>query len=181
MANYTLHLGFNWNSPLIGSIWGDGALSDEYRFLQYALANDADKPAWFQFKIGDVLSVMIWDLTSSPSVKDLMLSMSFAALEAGETSTYDPGTLVTSSAAESLQSDDGHWYLRFTSVDGAVTTSGTTGPWGDSRFVYTAGPLTFSANSNYKLAFSLRVVNPNNGNARVFISDPEVIVGSRGD
>jgi hypothetical protein len=23
MSNYTLHLGFNWNSQIIGSIWGE--------------------------------------------------------------------------------------------------------------------------------------------------------------
>ena len=181
MANYTLHLGFNWNSPLIGSIWGDKTISEEYRFLQYALADAGGNPAWFQFQIGDVLSVKIWDLTSSPSTKDLMLSMSFAALEAGEPSTYAPSTLVTSDAAESLQSDGGPWYLLFTSVSGAVNGTGSDGPWGESRFVYAAGPLTFSASSSYKLSFSLKAVSPGNGDARVFISDPEVIVGSRGD
>jgi hypothetical protein len=182
MASYTLHLGFNWNSPIIGSTWGDGSTSGEYRFLQYALARQDGAPAWFQFVKNDVLSVTIWDLSSAPSLKDLALSMSFSALEAGEVSTYAPGTLVTSGDARSLTAGNGDPYLSFDSVTGVVGAGGSGGPWGASSFVYAAGSFTFAADASYKLSFLLRAAQARSDGspARLFVSDPEVIVGSRG-
>lgn len=180
MKNTTLHLGFNWQSPLIGAIWGRGQLSAEYRALQYALANDSDggKPAWFQFELDDVLRVLIWDLSSSPSSKELALKMSFSKLDA--VATYDPSDLVQGSSATPLRdASNGEWYLSFNEV--SRTSVPGEGPWGASSFVYAAGSFTFIKKSNYKLSYSLQVTKPDGGEAlRVFLADPEVIVGSRG-
>lgn len=185
MANFTLHLGFNWNSQLIGSIWGSASPSGEYRFLQYALAAPDGRAAWFQFAKGDVLSVMIWDLSSAPALRELALSMSFSALEVGPVTTYAPSELVTSGDAESLTAADGNGYLSFNSITSAVSGGGggSQGPWGPSAFVYAAGSFTFAADASYKLSYLLRAANARSGGsepARVFVSDPEVIVGSRG-
>ena len=184
MANYTLHLGFNWSSPTIGSIWSSGAALEDYRFLQYALAGSSGLPAWFQFQVNDVLNIEIWDLSSAPGKSEAVpgLNMSFAPLDAGTTGTYDPSTLMdlqgNASVATQLVNGQSQAYLSFNNV---VSASGTNSPWGPCRGHYSTGSVAFKSEASYKLSFYLRVaLSGGSSGPRSFLSDPEVIVGSRG-
>lgn len=185
MANYTIHLGFNWNSPTIGSIWSSE--STDYRFLQYALAGANGSPAWFQFSVDDTFSVVIWDLSSLSPIPDAWsLSMSLAALDAGTPQTYVPSDLLGLSpdASEGSKSVNGQPenYFSFESISFSYGPDNRS-PWGTCRGQSSSlGPVSFSAVASFKLSYSLQVTADNEGTreTRVFISDPEVIVGSRG-
>jgi hypothetical protein len=181
MAVYTVHLGFNWNSPLIGSFWNSEGAATE-RFLQYAISTSSGAPAWFQFAAGDSLSFEIWDLSSvqqQPGGPAFGMGVSFSPLE-GSSSTIQPSDVV--SAAQSVATttsrviDDRKQYgLQFASV---VSSAGGSCPWGTSVGHYRAGSIELTAQRSYKMSFYLKISYA--GENRVFISDPEVIVGSRG-
>lgn len=184
MAVYTVHLGFNWNSPLIGSFWNSEGASTE-RFLQYAISTSSGAPAWFRFAAGDSLSFEVWDLSSAqlqPGGPAFGMGVSFSPLE-GSASTIAPTDVV--SAAQSVATTtsrviDGQkqYGLQFASVV-SVSGGGAGGcPWGTSVGHYRAGSIELTAQQSYKLSFYLKVSY--SGENRVFISDPEVIVGSRG-
>lgn len=181
MANYTLHLGFDWNSPLIGSIWKPGVLTESYRFLQYALADNKASPAWFQFCQGDTFSVIVWDLSSSPVPMTLTLDMAISETDAAE--TLNPTEYLTLTNVNALQnSKDAQYYLSFPNPSGPQSSS-LQGPWGTSTAWYSdAGLVTFKANNfTCKLSFRLTAAPRSGGSpAQVYISDPEVIVGSTG-
>jgi hypothetical protein len=188
MSNFTLHLGFNWNSPEIGSFWGTSAINAALnnRFLQYALADERGAPAWFQFAAGDGLAVELWDLSSPTTTPAgevvLALAMGFAPLEAGPQQAYDPMTLVDpqGAAVPATLAVDGRRepYLDFSAISSAA---GKSGPWGACRGHYVAGAIALRSAADYKLSFSLRAALSGSGlTPRLFVSDPEVIVGSRG-
>jgi hypothetical protein len=185
MADYTLHLGFRWGGPAIGSILGTGAaLPHDARFLQMALAGSGGAAAWFQFQPQDTMSVTIWDLSSTsapdPSGFALGLDMSFGPLDGGgQYTTINPASLVTS---------DGY-YVTTQVFDGkqsqvlrcdAVEPSNSPGdcPWGTWRKCYAAGRVTWTAATSYELGFILTVSSQ--GTRQYFVADPEVIVGSNG-
>jgi hypothetical protein len=186
MANYTLHLGYNWNSPTIGSIWTTE--SGTFRFLQYALADGNGAPAWFQFQPDDELYVQAWDLSSTAPVPSAWsLDMSLSPLDAGPTATYDPATYLSfTSATATVQSQTvgvmTESYLQFSSFD--FHYGSYTSPWGPCRGQSSSplGPLTFLRASSFKLSFSLSATASHDGDrtTEVFLSDPEVIVGSDG-
>lgn len=183
MASYRLHLGFDWNSPIIGSIWGTPG-STSYRFLQYALEEVSD-PAWFQFQVNDTLSIVMWDLSSAPIEGTPALDLAFSPLDAGDAApTLVPSTLVdyASGIATSTTTHEGNNYLAFTAINTTTTSSPTKGPWSESRVTYNAGPLTFNTKdyTTYKLSFRLAFTASQSRETKIFISDPEVIVGSRG-
>jgi hypothetical protein len=178
MANYTLHLGFDWNSPLIGSIWKPDALTESYRFLQYALADNKGAPAWFQFYQGDTFSVIVWDLSSSPVSVNLTLEMAISETDAAE--TYNPTEYLTLTNVASVQKS-GQYYLSFPNPSGPQSST-LQGPWGTSTAWYSdAGLVTFKANNfTCKLSFRLSASPKSGGSDQVYLSDPEVIVGSAG-
>ncbi len=185
MANYTLHLGYNWNSPTIGAIWTTE--SSTFRFLQYALANASGAPAWFQFQPGDDLYVQAWDLSSTAPIPSAWgLDMSLSPLDAGPTATYDPSTYLSfSSSTATVQSKTvggrTDSYLQFSSF--GFQYGSYTSPWGRCRGQSSSlGPLSFQSPLSFKLSFSLSATASNGGDriTEVYLSDPEVIVGSEG-
>jgi hypothetical protein len=114
--------------------------------------------------------------------------MSLGPLDAGSTQTYDPSTYLSLNGNASVESYDGgtssNSYLQLSSVAFSYDP-GTpyTSPWGPCRGRSTLeGPLTFISASSFKLSFYLSATAVINGDrdSHVFISDPEVIVGSRG-
>jgi hypothetical protein len=202
MAQYTLHLGYNWNSPRIGSIWTPQSLNN--RFLQYALSQatdtGTDEPAWFNnIQSADVFSIQLWDLSSSPapipSAWVLKLGLSnVSAVQAGTAATYDPSTYMAYPDTASVQplslgSMTSH-YLEISSFDLSYSRSDSySGPWGPCRGrsgLYS--PLSFTPPEgtllpfNFELSFALEVTVTSDGDrvTQVFLSDPEVIVGSMG-
>lgn len=187
MADYTLHLGFRWDGPAIGSILGaSAALPQDARFLQFALADDDGAPAWFQFQPQDAVSVQVWDLSSTsasgPSGFALGLTMSFGPLggDGGDSyTTIDPTTLVTSDDYTVTTQEYGGKPSQVLTSN-AIVTSGSPGdcPWGSSRACYTAGKVTLTAGTGYELAFILTVSYQ--GTLQYFAADPEVIIGSHG-
>jgi hypothetical protein len=184
MALYTLHLGFNWNSPLIGSIWGTGNVPEPYRFLQYALAaGDGETPSWFQFDENDQLSVTVWDLSPSPVPMALDLAMSLSYCDAPQ--TYNPSDYWDVGQSVTHSPENGQYYFTYTNISGGPTSTLSKSPWGDCYAKYTAtvptqtGFVTFTNNVRCKLSFRLKAVASGTGNAlQVYLSDPEVIVGS---
>jgi hypothetical protein len=209
MADYTIHLGYNLESPTIGAVWADStaalgsALADKgYRFLQYALGlgrgvgtDGTATPAWFtSFQDGDNLYFQIWDLSATPSAIPSGWSprLSLSALAAA--TTYDPASYLTYSSSVAVQSseivnDVQSYYLGLTSVSLAWSRdSGFQGPWGPCRGQsQLIGPLTFqlpggTTQLQCKLSFYLQTTISNGGDRidDVFLGDPEVIVGSTG-
>jgi hypothetical protein len=182
MATYTLHLGFNWNSPLIGSFWAEPI---SRRFLQYALADGGKAPAWFRFAEGDVIAVEIWDLTEGIlGTGDMALapSLAFTPLDEGTTTAYSPDALVSAwgnaEQATYLVNGKAQPYLSLSEVS---SIAGTSSPWGPARGHYGAGAFTVTAQLAYKMSFFLRVaLAGTSGPPRDYVSDPEVIVGPRG-
>jgi hypothetical protein len=181
MAVYTVHLGFNWNSPTIGAFWSSKGPSDD-RFLQYELGTSGQAPAWFHFVQNDSLTFELWDLSASrqePGGPAIGLALSFSPLDAGTSQTIAPVSLVSASAAAAVSTRQvagrQESYLDFTSI---VSTSGGACPWGPSVGHYGAGTIELTAIQSYKMSFCLKASY--SGVARIFLSDPEVIVGSRG-
>ena len=179
MADYTLHLGYNLDSPTIGSVWMDQ--SSEHRFLQYALAASKDEPAWFQFQQDDRLFIRLWDLSSwsdaTPSAWLLKLGLSSLAAPA---TTYNPSSYMTYPRIASVQGSPNS-YLQIGTWDVTYTTSTDPyqSPWGSCRGRSAPfEPLQFTtAQLQCKLSFWLQASI--SGAPSVFLSDPEVIVGSR--
>ena len=184
MASYTLHLGLDWNGAPIGTFWASGDdHAGTYRFLQYALASATGAPAWFHFTAGDTSSVELWDLTPAPPrdwALALSVALSFSALEATSAQTLDPRTLVSFAGVAAVSNDDApsQLFLQLSSVNSAP---GGSCPWGASAGHYAAGAVTFTSAATYKVSFCVRAA-PQGGAEppRIFVSDPEVIVGSRG-
>lgn len=181
MAVYTVHLGFNWNSPLIGAFWSSKGPSED-RFLQYELGTSGEAPAWFHFLQNDSLTFELWDLSTArqePGGPAIGLALSFAPLDAGTSQTIAPSSLVDASAAAVVSTreviDRQESYLSFSTI---VSASGGTCPWGRSVGHYSAGTIELTATQSYKMSFCLKASY--SGVARIFLSDPEVIVGSRG-
>lgn len=181
MQNFTLNLGLNWDSPLIGSVWGTE--STVYRSLQYALADSAGNPRWFNFKKGDLLSVVLWNLTSTgTALASTSLEMSLGNLNEGNPPTLNPTSVMGLNPDVTAKSrtvgGQTLWYLQFPDAE---WSSGTPqGPWGPCTGKSSLpGPLTFTAVTSFKLSFYLTAMN--GGVSRGFLSDPEVIVGSGGD
>ena len=187
MANYYIHLGFDWNSYLIGSVWG--STSGTNRWLQYALTTNPSGPAWgpalFQFEPNDTLSFRIWCLTSLSNYT-VTGNVAMNALES------DPATgivekytsrsgLVDATKSASLVWEPGGAWLDLTAN---MAASSAPSPWGRSAgySTNTIGPMTLlNPNSpadpfNYKLNFELSVTGA--AGTRVFISDPETRIGS---
>jgi hypothetical protein len=188
MADYTLHLGFRWDGPTIGSILGTGpALPHDARFLQYALATADGAAAWFQFQPQDTVHVLIWDLssTSAPNAAELAvgLSMSFGPIDVddggdGSYTTIDPDTLV---AGDDISTQSQEYDGKSSTVlvfDDIVPSSDDGCPWGSARRCYAAGDVTLTAEASYEVGFIVTVAYQ--GNSQIFVSDPEVIVGSGG-
>lgn len=180
MSNsYILHLGFNWNSPTIGWIWDPGA-SSSYRFLQYALARADGTAAWFQFTAEDTLRVKIWDLSpsSAPQLSSFAVNLSLSPLDdTGPAQSYTPSDYLTFDGANAVSLLDGtNPYLAL--VTHQFTYDGLPSPpWGTARGSSTVlGPVTFSAAAQLKLSFYLKIHC--GSDSKVFISDPETIVGS---
>lgn len=180
MADYTLNLGFNWNSITIGSIWSSEDDLEDYRFLQYALADGEGRPAWFQFYEDDVLKILIWDQAPTTDMR-LDLAMSFGPLEAGIDRTYDPLSLMSSETATVAQRTVNGRTQDYLSFKGIVPELGaTTSPWGERQRGYLAGSLSFKTRARYKLSFLVQAAASGGSTSRSYLSDPEVIVGSRG-
>jgi len=181
MALYTLHLGFNWNSPPIGSIWGTPMPGT--CFLQYALTDDTGASHLFKFAETDELAVIVWDLSSSPVQMSLQLSMSLSYLEASE--TYDPSSYLDVGGDKAVGEKNAQYYFTFASVTGGPQGTSSTSPWGPCTSWYSArvltktGNVTFASPITCKLSFRLNG-SPSGGGSEplVFLSDPEVIVGS---
>lgn len=179
MSAFTLHLGFNWNSPLIGSIWDTSP--SQYRFLQYALA-EGSVPAWFQFEADDVVAVVIWDLSSGDGAMTVGLSMSFGPLVVPASTTkvasYNPTGLVSGSTTSVEHYSNDQPYLAFNSISQSKRSDC---PWGAASASYDAGTITMSGDRRYKLSFLVRAVpSGGSGQSQSYLSDPEVIVGSGG-
>ncbi len=181
MADFTLHLGFTWNSLQVGSIWNpsDDDQPSAYRFLQYALADASGNPAWFEFAAGDQLSVVVWDLSPASDLLgplQLELSMSFAPV-VGAARAYDPDQLVTRGESMTVSTHGGQPFLSFGAIGAATPGDGPWGPGASHR----AGTLTLSEASRYKLSFLVSAGSTQHVDTRQsFVSDPEVIVGSAG-
>jgi hypothetical protein len=182
MADYTLHLGYNWNGTLVGSIWG--RTTSDYRFLDYALADEQNRPWWFQFLVNDNLYVRLWDLSSSaaPPAGAWLLNMSLGPLDAGSTQTYNPSTYMSLNGSASVETRDTNPYLQLSSFRFTFSPSDpVTSPWGPARGLSNVvGPLTFTGELAFKLSFYLAVTVTIDGDrdTRVFISDPETRIGS---
>ncbi|HEX4417452.1 MAG TPA: hypothetical protein VH165_06105 [Kofleriaceae bacterium] len=181
MAKWYVHLGFQWGSPLIGSVWNLGHESDEYRFLQYALSQDqaGHTPAWFNFQVGDVLYFFIWNLgqPSSPPTPSTF-NLGFSYLDSA--ATYDPSTFVNlpnPDAWSEQQTANGSSYLQNKSFSDSAPSNC---PWGSYGSSYTVtGAVQFQASVTGKLSFYLEV--DSGSDSQTFISDPEVIIGPNGN
>lgn len=188
MATYTLHLGFDLASQPIGTFWGGTASSTQY-FLQYALAGSSGQPAWFHFNAGDNLEVLLWDLSPTPTAMSVTCDLGFAPLE-GSQQALSPSTLITfPSGLASVSSKDSQPYLRYTSIGTPASPPSQACPWSGNAVPYAplsssasnpSTAITFSAATSYKLSFYVRAAPFGGAAAKVFLSDPEVIVGSRG-
>jgi len=180
MSTYTIHLGFNTNSPLIGSIWDTGNGNQNYYFLQYAVAHgEPSNPggaAQFKFKTGDAIYVVVWDLSSSPVPMDCILDMALSSLDAPP-QTYDPSSYMSLGNVASA-TDTSPYYLQFSLFVPKNTSESS--PWGPCSSWYTStGSISFTAKINCKLSFRLSAEpSGGGGSKRVYITDPEVIVGS---
>ncbi|HWO26777.1 MAG TPA: hypothetical protein VNO30_48945 [Kofleriaceae bacterium] len=209
MADYTIHLGYNLQSPTIGAVWAEAdaplgsALADKgYQFLQYALGSGQGvgtdgtaPPAWFtSFQDGDNLYVQLWDLSTAANAipSSWTPKLSLSALAAA--TTYDPSVYLTYSSSTAVRSservnDVQNDYLELLSISFEwKPSSGFLGPWGLCRGQsQLMGPLTWrlpdgTTPLQCKLSFYLETVISNNGDRipDVFLGDPEVIVGSMG-
>lgn len=186
MANYTLHLGYNWNGPPVGSLWT--ADPSSYRFLDYALADASGAPAWFQFQEDDDLYIQLWDLSSrtSPYPSQFACNLSLGSLDAQSPGTYDPSTYLNLNNVASVESMsvDGRTnsYLQISSFQLTVSESGPyTCPWQVYRgYTIPVGPLTFTTDLVCKLSFYLKATAEHDGTRadQIFISDPETRIGS---
>ena len=182
MANYTLHLGYRWDGPLIGALWSKS--STDYRYLNYALASSTGAPAWFQFALQDNLYVQLWDLssTSSPIPSAWILSMSLGSLTAS--TTYLPSSYLNLNGAalqDPAPPPNGGSGSYFQLNDVGVSYGRVTGPWGSCRgSSQPIGPVSFIADLSCELSFCLQVTVNLDGDptTQVYVSDPETIVGS---
>lgn len=182
-TNYTLHLGFNWNSPTVGALWG--GTDTGYRFLQYALADDNTHSQFFTFNENDTFSVVIWNLSSealpSDSVGQLNISLSSLVAPA---QTYKPTDYLDLPDSAHQSNLGANYYFQFPTIFFGNPVAGC--PWGTAQQVSTGqlGPMKFSIdNARFKLSFKLTISCTVNSNTEthVYISDPEVIVGSMGN
>ncbi len=198
MTAYTLHLGFRPDSPRIPMVW-DPSDATSYQFLQYAL-DDGSQAMWFnQFYVDDTFSVTAWNLTPPPktspsklpSIPTLTLRMSLGYLSAKDYQdgykTYCPTDVLDLGSAASSKTDkhNSQSYFQFEAPSGSwySPSSQVTCPWGAYSAVYYTGTVTFlDFTQNFdvttlqcKLSFWLQCAD-----GQTFISDPEVIVGSRG-
>lgn len=185
MSNYTLHLGYHWDGPPVGSIWTTA--TSGFRFLDYALADGSGDPAWFQFQRNDTLYVQLWDLSSrtAPYPVQFECNLSLGSLDAQSPGTYDPSSYLNLNNVGSVQSMsvDGRTnsYLAISSFEFTVSSSGGyTCPWASYRgYTTPVGPLTFTADLVFKLSFYLKATAEHDGTRadQIFISDPETRIG----
>ena len=193
MANTTLHLGLDWHGSLIGTFWGSYRASADSCFLQYALADASGAPAWFRFTTGDVMSVVLWDLTKNPPPADpgnpkvpwsllLSVGLGFEPLDGASASTLNPSTLVSASNGQvATQAQQGQLYLQLSASTMTTVPPGVSCPWGDAIGHYSAGTITFTTAASFKLSYYVSAAPPGGYYApQIYLSDPEVIVGSRG-
>jgi len=183
------HLGFQWGSPYIGSIWGNP--SPDYRFLQYALAQDEEgkTPAWFTtFNQDDTLSFFVWNLppctpsTPTPTPTSIILKLGFSSLDAAE--AYNPTDVVLVETPKGSGRDGWKYeptYLQWTSpsFESTPTPPSSGCPWGDHYTGYSVpGRVKFMTPEQCKLSFCLKVYC--GSDSQTSISDPEIIIGSNG-
>ena len=188
MTNYYVHLGFDWSSYLVGSVWGSSPGTN--RWLEYAVTTSATGPEWgaslCQFQPNDTLSFRIWCLSIlSKYTVSGYVGMNALALDPGTgivpKYTSDSG-LVSLSGSSSLVWSQGGESLDLTAN---MAAGPDPSPWGRSAGYNTnaIGPLTF-LNPNkdslepfyFKMNFKLSVTA--NTTTREFISDPETRIGS---
>lgn len=182
MANYTLHLGYHWNGPLIGALWS--ATPTAYRYLTYALADASGNPAWFQFQPDDNLYVRLWDLSPprAPHPSAWVLDMSLGSLTSA--ATYDPTAYLNLNGCATVNpqpppngSASSYFQLGTLSVSYG-SSSGC--PWGAARGSSApVGPITFLLDLQCELSFGLEVTAVIDGDriSQIFVSDPETRIG----
>lgn len=196
MANYYVHLGFDWNSYKIGTVWG-AATSDDY-FLQYALTKNDQapwEPALFRFRPGDDLSFRFWDLTHPAVNVDTVQLSAKVGFNSLRGAIYDRtnNPIVHVSGVDYF--DWGEFTNNRTSAPKpCVQVFGGPGfdipyklieaesPWGPARTCdFYRGPMGIlnpgSALFPFKMSFFVGV-SYDGQERRVFIADPETIIGS---
>jgi hypothetical protein len=187
-AKWWVHLGFQPDSAYIGQVWdnifGTSIASKTYHFLQYALAKNSSgqDPAWFNFQTGDQLYFFIWNLGSSSSWSPRVLSMCCSDINSAV--PYDSSTYL-----KMIQNSNDHGTPKWSFMSSKyVSTQGFEPPYMSSKCPWgpattpcqmTAGGVEFQESVTCKLSFFL-VTEDTSQNTQAFISDPEVIVGSKG-
>ena len=193
MADYLVHLGYDWNSYTLGSVWR-AATSTDY-WLEYALTQIVSTPsipALFQFSAGDQLFFRIWDLTqypanTSPCPFSVSGGIGLNTLGAGAV-IYDSATApVDVSTSNNTLAwsiiNNNQPFIAFSTISMAPNPSSS--PWAPCMFASdnTLGPLTITATDNidFKMNFQLQVTfSPVGADPiiKVFFADPETRIGS---
>lgn len=202
MANYYVHLGFDWHSYKIGTVWGTAA-SNNY-FLQYALTKNKQapwEPALFRFQPGDELRFRFWDLSDPPSSAEAVQLKAWVGLNtlSGEIYNGPENPVVDVSGV-----DDNFTWDQFTNHETSaprpcvrvmggshndnpiyynLTKDLVESPWRPARACKDyLGPMRIknpgSAAFPFKMSFFVDVRYGDQEERRVFIADPETIIGS---
>lgn len=205
MTKYYVHLGFDSNSYRIGSIWHT-ATSNDYFHLQYALTKNEQapwEPALFRFQPGDDLYFRFWDLSDPPSSAESVQLTAWVGLNSLRGDIYKPtnnpvfddrhsGNNVTWSKFPNHETSDSRDCVRV--MGGShndpiyynPTKDLVESPWMPARACKDyLGPMRLknpgSAAFAFKMSFfvGMRYGNdPKKDEWRVFVADPETIIGS---
>lgn len=181
MADYTLHLGFDWNSPRIGTLFGES--SSQARFLHFELqSSDGQAASFTEFMVDDNLYIQVHCMSGAESEMKLeLVTIAFGPLDVDGSesfTTITPGQIVLGGTPAEV---DGQAVLQLSAEPAPLTTS----PWGTPQKSWVTRPpfVTFlgSASSlgRFEMGFWINVQSQGSV-SRIFTGDPEVIVGSGG-
>ena len=200
MSNtYYIHLGYDFYSYVMGTVWGNGANQTGNRWLQYCLTAGSSgsspwTPALFQFSTGDLLYFKIWDLSQYPTgtvLNQICVDSSGGSGVGLNTTTgtpYDSGTSPVSADGTTLIWNDAQPkpHIYFAQINMQAETGPS--PWGSSMFSSSnlIGPMTITGTGNmsFKLNFKLQASYNSDPNGiqpptvKTYIADPEGTVGS---
>lgn len=189
--SYYVHLGYHWNSYKIGSVWGT-ARSYDFN-LQSALTTNNESPwgaALFQFQNGDALYFQIWDLTKNPPYDAASVSVvgniGINSLDGTIFNKDSPPQVVdlgTGLSWGTFQNDSDsapHPCIEFHPKPFAPPPK-LESPWGSAHLQFSSvGPLTLKNLEKHSIPIEMSffVEVSFNGERRVFVEDPETIIGS---
>lgn len=186
MTAYYIHLGYDFKSYTIGSVWKGSSTNTNY-WLQYCLATNqtinqtgaAWNPALFQFLNNDTIYFKIWDLTDYSNPDDISIAVD-ASGNSGIGLCQTTGTVYTNtnspidiSKASGLAWNqdskvNNNWYIKFNSFSMSAASQQQS-PWGQSNFssTNTIGPMrvwvappsgsTTTPSMSFKMSFRLYV------------------------